>query len=517
MKKFLIIFFLFLVSCSAFDEYSNYSIQNYYYEENYGQTTLFFKTIEKTSVDITFTLSEINIISDKETITQLLEKPLTINSLLTAGKQIFLSEKYVPEGKYKMLQLILKEAIIKKGDKIANMALASEVVEIPIDIYLKKGENITFFLTWQPDSSIKDGHIFIPSIFIEKPAKELLSLAIYVTNENSNNVSVINKQKVEVTNTIKVGKKPKGIITNFSTNKPRVYVVNSASNSISVIDPFNCKVEIEIPIKFGKNPEAIGIGKLNSGKNLIFVANYGSDNISIIDEMTYEEIDRVNVGSGPVAIAVDPPIENFSFTELNFEEISFLKRYREKFLNVYVANKNSNNISIIKIDSSSGRVLRVNDVKVGWNPIAMYLDYQKAKLYIANYNSDIISVINIVQIYKENFHQVSNISNVGVSVTGIVSDTEIKRLYLIKEFTDEMTIIRLFEDSIIPLRTAYIMETVPVGKSPRALILDPEARKIYVVNRGSNNITVIDKTTNKVEKVIPVGKNPYGIAFFQSK
>ncbi|HIC90674.1 MAG TPA: hypothetical protein EYP21_01145, partial [Syntrophaceae bacterium] len=59
-----------------------------------------------------------------------------------------------------------------------------------------------------------------------------------------------------------------------------------------------------------------------------------------------------------------------------------------------------------------------------------------------------------------------------------------------------------------------ITGTVAVGKSPRTIGMDPEARKIYVVNRGSNNISVIDKTTKREEQVIPVSERPYGIAVF---
>jgi len=64
-----------------------------------------------------------------------------------------------------------------------------------------------------------------------------------------------------------------------------------------------------------------------------------------------------------------------------------------------------------------------------------------------------------------------------------------------------------------PIKTITpIVGRVPVGSLPRSLMLDPEARKLYVVNRGSDSVSVIDKTTRKEEKVIPVGRKPYGIA-----
>jgi len=78
-------------------------------------------------------------------------------------------------------------------------------------------------------------------------------------------------------------------------------------------------------------------------------------------------------------------------------------------------------------------------------------------------------------------------------------------------------IIRPFEKGLGHLETMMppVVGTVYVGESPRALILDPEGRKIYVVNSGSNTVSVIDKTTKKEERTIPVGKRPYGIAILR--
>jgi YVTN family beta-propeller protein len=72
----------------------------------------------------------------------------------------------------------------------------------------------------------------------------------------------------------------------------------------------------------------------------------------------------------------------------------------------------------------------------------------------------------------------------------------------------------LEEQGLQRIALTPIMGTIPVGSTPRSLILDPEARKLYVVNRGSNNVSVIDKTTRREEKVIPVGRKPYGITMF---
>jgi YVTN family beta-propeller protein len=53
---------------------------------------------------------------------------------------------------------------------------------------------------------------------------------------------------------------------------------------------------------------------------------------------------------------------------------------------------------------------------------------------------------------------------------------------------------------------------IPVGTNPRGLSVDPTVHRAYVANFTSNNVTVIDTTTNTVVGgPIAVGTNPFGV------
>jgi len=56
------------------------------------------------------------------------------------------------------------------------------------------------------------------------------------------------------------------------------------------------------------------------------------------------------------------------------------------------------------------------------------------------------------------------------------------------------------------------LDSIPVDDEPVYLELDPEREKLYVVNRGSDTVTVIDKFSRRVRATIQVGKRPYAIA-----
>jgi len=489
-----------------------------YYGENYGQVTMFLNGPDRPSLDITFTLLAVNITAEDGTYKEITSIPLNINSTAVTDRQLLLGEKALPTGKYKKLQFIVKEASIKRKDRIATLALPPEGIEIPINITINRNQNTSLFLNWNADASIVDGYQFNPVFAVKGEVPELSTLLIYVTNEGSNNVSVINRRSGEVVATVMVGKKPRGVAAGLRRERLRVYVANSGSNSISVIDPTTNKVENEIPIRFGREPEGIAAVRVSPDKEFIFITNYGSNNVSIVNAVTLQEIERVNVGNGPIAVAVDPPTETILGTSLlRPEDISILRSYRERNLNIYVANKNSRDVSVLRMNILRNRIEEVFTVSVEWSPIALSVDSQKGKVYVANYNFDNLSVIDILEIIKGNrTGAVSAISNVGTSSIGVVADPSLERIYLLKEVTGEIMIIRPLLEETGPQRTMItpIIGTIPVGSSPRSLILDPEFRKLYVVNRGSNNVSVIDKTTRREEKVIPVGKRPYGIAMF---
>lgn len=483
-----------------------------------GQFSLYLNGPDKASLDISFDLLSVTLVAEDGTSRDVMTIPLGINSYAVMGRQILLSEKSLPEGKYTKLFLVVSEAYIRKNGRMAHLALPPEGIEIAIDIKVKKRQNTVLFLRWNPDTSVSDKYLFSPAFAVKGQIPELSTLLIYVTNEGSNNVSVINRELGEVVATIMVGDRPRGIAAGLRRERLKIYVANSGSNNISVIDPTVNKVEHVIPIRFGKEPEGIAVAGLSSDKELIFVTNYGSNTVSVVDAVTFQETEKINVGLGPVALAVDSPVEDLAGTRfLDFEDINVLRGYRKKFFNVYVANRNSNDVSVLRMDVQTNKIVDVVNINVEWRPIALSVDYRKGKVYVANYGSDKLSVIDILKIVKGNISgAVSTINNIGTFVTGIITNTAFDRMYLLKQSPGEIEIIRPFELSFDALKTIKppVMGSIPVGKSPRSFILDPEIRKIFVVNRGSNNLSVIDKITRKEELVIPLGKDPYGIAIF---
>jgi len=116
----------------------------------------------------------------------------------------------------------------------------------------------------------------------------------YVTNGESNNISVIDTTTDKVTATISVGSDPAGVV--ISPNGTKVYVANAHSNDVSVIDTatnnsyiWSCLWEVV--------PRADSQSSPTGAK--VYVANFCSGTVSVIDTSNNNVTNTVNVGNRP--------------------------------------------------------------------------------------------------------------------------------------------------------------------------------------------------------------------------
>ena len=188
----------------------------------------------------------------------------------------------------------------------------------------------------------------------------------------SNSISVIDGATDSISDEIPVGNNPVSLeIDNIEKSiKGLIFVVNSDSNSITVIDSTSNNI-LSNNITVGKNPSSIALDPIT---NRLYVTNKGSDSISIIDyflsdnnkfHMTSNS--TIRVGTSPTGIAINPDTNT-----------------------IYVANYYDNSISII-----NGSAKNVDEViNVETNPSSIDIDPSSNKIYVANYGSDSISVID---------------------------------------------------------------------------------------------------------------------------
>jgi YVTN family beta-propeller protein len=66
-------------------------------------------------------------------------------------------------------------------------------------------------------------------------------------------------------------------------------------------------------------------------------------------------------------------------------------------------------------------------------------------------------------------------------------------------------------DRVLVLDKTGTQSSIPVGKQPNAIAIDPDIDRIYVVNAGSGSVSVIDGRSDRVVATAPTDTRPYAI------
>jgi YVTN family beta-propeller protein len=336
---------------------------------------------------------------------------------------------------------------------------------------------------------------------------------IYVTNEGSNNVLVINETKEKDNRKIIPLPYPsEDIEINPITNK--VYVTHSLNNSISIIN--GVKDDLLKTINVGKNPIRIDAG-YNTKE--VFVINRGSNSLSIIDGSKDTVINTLKIaGNRPYDIEINPQIKSAYVTNIgDFRGVVNVIKYEEeedyKYIQVgnkpidiavnpktnkaYVVNNGDGNVSVINGTTNEW----IKDIDVGDRLLGVAVDTDTAKVYVTHKSPlPSVSVIdgnNNDTILKENI-------TVGKDPIDIAVNPTTKKVYVVNNGDDNV--------SVINGTTNEWIKDIHVGKKPVRIDIDTKTNKIYVTNNGSNNVSVINGTTNEWIKDIDVGDRPISVA-----
>jgi YVTN family beta-propeller protein len=340
---------------------------------------------------------------------------------------------------------------------------------------------------------------------------------IFVSNYGSNAVSVINDSTNGIAATVHVGSGPQGMA--YDGKMGEVFVDNSNSNNISVIDDTTNKVVANIPA--GNDPCG---NTYDPVTGQVLVANYGTDNVSVISDATNAVAYSVDVGAQPA-----------------------FPGYIAQSGYVFLSNEGQGTLSIL---SESGTLLTT--IPVGTNPEGISYDNSNGDIYVADHNSDTVSVIspttntvaftigpsaqgestygpygmeldnatknmyvgnekgtNTASIVAGPLNGTAGIDIGGTDPDGLTYDPDNGYIYISDQLSDAVGVLNGTTNQLVN----GFVNPIPAQDYPGRSTYDHSNHEIYVVDMWSNNVTVISGSTNTVVTTIPVGVNPVNAAF----
>ena len=284
---------------------------------------------------------------------------------------------------------------------------------------------------------------------------------IYVANSGSHSISVINWETNRVESTILVGRIPYAVAYNPIID--HIYVTNLGENSVSVIDGGNNSITETIQV--GTYPSSVNVDISNQR---IYVSNYFSNYVSVIDA-EHKISANVSVGENPIDLSINPSNHG-----------------------VYVANAGSNNLSII--NGATSKV--ISTVTVGEYPTAVAYNPANNKVYVANKNSGDISVID------GDTNTLTKTIDVDPLPLDVAVNPNTNTIYVAHTQDGTSAISDQASSpnsiSVIDGTTNKLVKKIEQTSPPERMVVDIKNNNVYVTNPKSGYVSVVEGKTNQI-------------------
>jgi YVTN family beta-propeller protein len=312
---------------------------------------------------------------------------------------------------------------------------------------------------------------------------------IYVTNEISGDLTIIDGDSLAVEATVPLGRRPRGI--EVSPDNTQLFIAFSGS---PIQGPPGARTESQV--NAAVDPTADGIGQfdiatrkvlrvirgisdpeklaLSRDGRRLYVASEDSGTLVVMEVASGRVLAAPQVGAEPEGVRLTPDGRH-----------------------VYVTSEAAHQVAIL--DTAANSV--VGQVKVGARPRSVAFSPDGTKAYVPGEFDATVTVIDTRRRIATGTIQLDDKAarpmDVVVSANGS---------FLYVSTGRGRTVVEIDTAAARPVRAAT------VGARPWGLALSPDGRRIYVANGPSNDISVIDAVTFKVIASVRAGTGPWAIA-----
>ena len=323
---------------------------------------------------------------------------------------------------------------------------------------------------------------------------------VYVSNEKSGDVTLIDGGGNQVLATIPVGKRPRGI--HASPDGRTVYVALSGT-------------PIAAPPKLdAKGNPIFERGKDDDDDDSV-KSDKSADAIAVVDVAQRKLTGKISGGSDP---------EEFSLSQDGTR--------------LYVSNEDVKAASVINI--ASGKVEHI--IAVGQEPEGVATAPDGSRFYVtceaggevyavetAGYTTvghfkvnvrprsmDFLPGGAIGFIPSESTGELNVIDTVNLKVSKVITLPPGSRPMSVKVSADGQKVYvstgRAGTVAVLNARTYELLSTIQVGTRPWGIAFSPDGRFLYTANGPSNDVSVVDVAANKEIARVKAGASPWGVA-----
>ena len=311
-------------------------------------------------------------------------------------------------------------------------------------------------------------------------------LRVYVTNEMSGDLTIIDPQTREIVGRVALGKRPRGIVP--SPDGRLLYIALSGSpvagpgvdestlppadksaDGIAVFDIASSRVQRII--RGSSDPETVAVRPDGSR---LYVASEDTGQLVTLDSSSGGRVETHAVGGEPEGVAVSPDGRL-----------------------VYATSEEDHTVAVI--DTYEGRVRA--RIRVGLRPRNAVFSAGGELAFVPGENDASVSAIAVAQ---------------DRVVRSVIIEGETVRPMDVRLTPDGahlfVTTGRGREVVRMNPNTLEVTGRVEVGERPWGLGISPDGRFAFTANGPSNDVAMVDTSSMRVVARFPAGDRPWGIA-----
>ena len=294
----------------------------------------------------------------------------------------------------------------------------------------------------------------------------------YVSNEKDDTISIIDLDTLEVTDTLNVGKRPRGIL--FSKDYTKLYICASDSDTVQIMDVATKEIIGELPS--GEDPEQFA---LHPNDRHLYISNEDDALVTIVDTESSLVLAQIDVGVEPEGMAVSH--------------------------NGKIAVNTSETTNMVHwIDTSTYEL--VDNTLVDQRPRHVEFNKDDTVLWASSEIGGTVSVIDVAsrQITKNISFKIKGVHPDKILPVGVELSDDGKYAYVALGPANHI--------AVVNTKTLEVEDYILVGRRVWHMAFNEDQSLLLATNGISGDVSVVDLSKRKAIKSIKVGRYPWGVA-----
>ena len=294
----------------------------------------------------------------------------------------------------------------------------------------------------------------------------------YVSNEKDDTISIIDLDTLEVTDTLNVGKRPRGIL--FSKDYSKLYICASDSDTVQIMDVATKEIIGELPS--GEDPEQFA---LHPNDRHLYISNEDDALVTIVDTESSLVLAQIDVGVEPEGMAVSH--------------------------NGKIAVNTSETTNMVHwIDTSTYEL--VDNTLVDQRPRHVEFNKDDTVLWASSEIGGTVSVIDVAsrQITKNISFKIKGVHPDKILPVGVELSDDGKYAYVALGPANHI--------AVVNTKTLEVEDYILVGRRVWHMAFNEDQSLMLATNGISGDVSVVDLSKRKAIKSIKVGRYPWGVA-----